>query len=123
MSHRRSRLGQQGEELACTHLQGLGYRIVARNYRGRYGEIDLIAEEANTLVFIEVKTRKGESDEEPLENISSHKCRQISKLALYYMSELGSEECAVRFDVVGITLRGEAEAEIEVVRDAFDLTY
>lgn len=123
MTIRRLQLGQRGEELASAHLQRLGYRIVSRNYRSRYGEIDLIAEESGVLVFIEVKTRQGDADEQPLEAITARKCKQISKLALLYVSERAAEEVAVRFDVVGVTLPVHGPPKIELIQNAFDLTW
>ena len=116
-------VGQQGETLACQYLARQGYRLIARNYRTRLGEIDIIAEERGTLVFVEVKTRRGHQCGHPFEAVTPAKCRQISKVALQYLAETGREGHSARFDVVAISFAGEAEAVIELVKNAFDLSY
>lgn len=116
-------LGQQGETLACRYLSRLGYRVLARNYRTKQGEIDIIAEEQNSLVFVEVKTRRGHQCGHPFEAVTPGKCRQISKAALHYLAETGREGQAARFDVVAISFAGEGAPVVELVRNAFDLSY
>jgi putative endonuclease len=116
-------LGQQGETLACRYLSRLGYRVLARNYRTRQGEIDIIAEERNSLVFVEVKTRRGHQCGHPFEAVTPAKCRQISKAALQYLAETGREGQAARFDVVAISIAAEGAPVVELVKDAFDLSY
>ena len=116
-------LGQQGETLACRYLSHLGYRVLARNYRTKQGEIDIIAEERNSLVFVEVKTRRGHQCGHPFEAVTPAKCRQISKAALQYLAETGREGQAARFDVVAISIAGEGAPVVELVKDAFDLSY
>ena len=116
-------LGQQGEALACRYLTRQGYRVVVRNYRTKQGEIDIIAEEQGTLVFVEVKTRRGHQCGHPFEAVTAAKCRQISKAALQYLAETGREGQAARFDVVAISIAGEAAPVVELVKNAFDLNY
>jgi putative endonuclease len=116
-------LGQQGEALACRYLSRQGYRVVVRNYRTKQGEIDIIAEEQGTLVFVEVKTRRGHQCGHPFEAVTDAKCRQISKAALQYLAETGREGQAARFDVVAISIAGEAAPVVELVKNAFDLNY
>lgn len=116
-------LGQQGEALACQYLSRQGYRVLARNYRTKLGEVDIIAEEQGTLVFVEVKTRRGHQCGHPLEAVTPVKCRQISKAALQYLAETGREGQAARFDVVAISIAGEGAPVIELVKNAFDLSY
>jgi putative endonuclease len=116
-------VGQQGETLACQYLARQGYRLIARNYRTKLGEIDIIAEERGTLVFVEVKTRRGHQCGHPFEAVTPAKCRQISKVALAYLAETGREGHSARFDVVAISFIGEAEPVIELVKNAFDLSY
>ncbi|MDG4477000.1 YraN family protein [Thiovibrio frasassiensis] len=116
-------LGQQGETLACRYLSRQGYRVLARNYRTKQGEIDIIAEERNSLVFVEVKTRRGHQCGHPFEAVTPAKCRQISKAALQYLAETGREGQAARFDVVAISIAGEGAPVVELVKDAFDLSY
>jgi putative endonuclease len=116
-------LGRQGEEIACRYLARLGYRILVRNYRTRLGEVDIIAEQGKTLVFVEVKTRRGRTCGHPFEAVTPAKCRQISKVALLYLAETGREKQAARFDVVAVSLAGGGEPVIELARNAFDLSY
>ena len=116
-------VGMLGEKLAGKYLQRQGYRIIARNYRTVLGEIDIIAEDKDTLVFVEVKTRRGRSCGHPLEAVNPAKCRQISKVALFYLAEKKMENRAARFDVVAVSLGTEDKPEIEVVQNAFDLCY
>lgn len=116
-------LGRRGEEIACRYLTGRGYRILVRNYRTRLGEIDIIAQQGATLVFVEVKTRRGSGCGHPLEAVTPGKCRQISKVALLYLAETGREKEAARFDVVAVTLAGHGGPVVELVRNAFDLSY
>lgn len=116
-------LGRRGEEIACRYLAGRGYRILARNYRTRLGEVDIIAEQGKTLVFIEVKTRRGRRCGHPFEAVTAAKRRQISKAALLYLAETGRERQAARFDVVAVSLAGGGEPVIELATDAFELSY
>jgi putative endonuclease len=115
--------GQLGETLACQFLSRQGYRIIRRNYRTKLGEIDIIAEEQGTLVFVEVKARRGHQCGHPFESVTSFKCRQISKAALLYLAETGREGQSARFDVVAISFAGEDTPVIELVKNAFDLSY
>ena len=116
-------VGQQGEALACQYLSRQGYRVIARNYRTKLGEIDIIAEEQGTLVFVEVKTRRGHQCGHPFEAVTPTKCRQISKVALEYLAETGREGHSARFDVVAISFAGEAAPVVELVKNAFDLSF
>ncbi|MBI5557958.1 MAG: YraN family protein [Deltaproteobacteria bacterium] len=121
MTGQRLSLGKKGEEIARRHLERQGYKILAANYRTRNGEIDLIARDGATLVFIEVKTRMQDRFGSPFEALSNKKCRSISKVALEYLLSHGGLEQPARFDVVSV-LPGE-EMEVEVLRNAFDLCY
>lgn len=112
-------LGARGEDLAEQYLKKAGYRILARNYRCRYGEIDLIAEEGGNLVFIEVKTRSGAGFGHPLEAVDRHKRGQLTRAARRYLEENHAGERFCRFDVVAVCLGGEPQ--LELVRNAFEL--
>ncbi|HEX9909526.1 MAG TPA: YraN family protein, partial [Desulfatiglandales bacterium] len=103
-------------------VESLGYKCIARNYRCSLGELDLIARDGETLVFIEIKTRKGRSLDYAKEAVHARKQRQMSKVALAYMKRTGCENAKARFDVVVIHQRG-LDKEIEVIRNAFDLAY
>lgn len=116
-------VGQLGETLACQYLSRQGYRIILRNYRTRLGEIDIIAEEQGTLVFVEVKSRRSHQCGHPFEAVTAAKRRQISKAALLYLAETGKEGGPARFDVVAISFAGEAAPVVELVQNAFELSY
>lgn len=119
---RRNILGQRGEELAAKYLLAAGYRIIARNHRNHYGEIDIIAREAKTLVFVEVKTRKNDLFSHPSEAVTIKKQIQISKAAMDYLSRNNLSEVASRFDVIAILLPDSGPPQIDLIRNAFDLS-
>ena len=125
MSRKNNDLGAQGENIAVRYLQNKGYRIVARNYRTRFGEIDIIAEQGPDLVFVEVKTRASVLFGSPLDSVNVNKQKQLSRVALDYMSRKSCQNRPVRFDVVAILLKNSAPfreggVTVELVRDAFD---
>ena len=122
MTRERLELGNFGEELAFKKIKGLGYKKIIRNYSCPLGEVDLIAKDGDTLVFIEIKTRKGKSLGYAKEAVNAKKQRQISKVALAYMKSNKCIGVKARFDVIAICL-GRGEPEIEVVKNAFDLAY
>ncbi len=122
MTRARLDLGKWGEQLALKKIKSLGYKCVASNYRCPLGEIDLIARDGDTLVFIETKTRRGRSLGYAKEAINEKKRRQLSKVALFYMKANNCCDIKSRFDVVAINLNGNRR-EIEVIRNAFDLAY
>lgn len=111
--------GDRGEGMALRFLERLGYTLVERNYRTRYGEIDLILRDGETLVFVEVKLRRGLGHGDPLEAVTPKKQEKIRAVAGQYLAgmteEPGFED--LRFDVVGI-LTGHPP-RLEHVRDAF----
>jgi putative endonuclease len=115
-------LGKRGEEVALRFLKKKGYKIIQQNYVCKMGEMDLIAREKDTLVFIEVKTRTSTAFGPPQLAVTSTKQMQLSKVALYFLKEKRLEDVKARFDVVAILLRPEGE-EIELIKDAFDLRY
>lgn len=109
----RKRLGGGGERLAATWLEARGYRVVARNWRCPYGEIDLIAEAdapvmgasgQREIVFVEVKTRRGMAMGAPEEAITRAKRRHLIAAAQCYLAERGEEERAYRIDVIAVDL-------------------
>lgn len=111
----RRRIGDIYEKKAAEYLNGLGYRILERNFRCKLGEIDLIAEEAGVLVFLEVKYRKSSQYGTPAEAVTPAKQRKICRAADFYrMSRRISESRECRFDVVSIL--GE---RIQLYKDAF----
>ena len=123
MLNKSQRFGMAGESLAVKILENAGYRILARNYRTKLGEIDIIAREGEVIVFVEVKSRAaGGLYGNPKYAVNRTKQRHISKAALHYLKETARLGCRARFDVVSI-LSGEEGVRWEIVRNAFELAY
>ncbi len=123
MTKDRLYFGQEGEKAAVKFLKKRGYRIVEKNYRHKAGEIDIIAEHGQVLVFVEVKSRAGAELGEPLEAITPHKQRKIGQVARGFLTQHKIEKRDCRFDVVGI--QGDPNQakrwDIELIQDAFRL--
>lgn len=103
----RQTLGLLGERLAAEHLERLGYTIVARRYRTRYGEIDLIAADARALVFVEVKARRGGG--RPWDSLTPAKQLQVRRMARAWLASAPPDRPrrpALRFDAIGVTVDG-----------------
>lgn len=115
-------VGKYGEELAVRHLEDAGYRILERNYRCLLGEIDIIARDGESLVFVEVKSRRGDGFGEPQEAVGPKKQEKISKIAQYYLKEKGLRSVRARFDVVAVRILPDG-GRIRVIRNAFELAY
>jgi putative endonuclease len=100
----RHRLGQHGEQLAAEHLERLGYEIVARNHRTRFGEIDLVAVSEDTLVIVEVKTRRGRGS--PWDALHDRKQRRVRAMGLAYLNDVRDRPRRrhLRFDAIGVTI-------------------
>jgi putative endonuclease len=122
LTKERRDLGKFGEDLALKKIKSLGYKKIVRNYRCPLGEVDLIAKDGDCLVFIEIKTRKGDAIGYAKEAVDARKRRQISKVALAYMKSHGADDVKARFDVIAISLH-RGSPQIEVVKDAFELAY
>lgn len=119
----RALLGARGERAAARFLQRRGYRIVTRNYICPPGEIDIVAEDGDTLVFVEVKSRASDVRADPEVNITAFKRRQIVGAARYYVQVHRAHERPCRFDVVSvISSNWWRRAEIEHFPDAFSPT-
>jgi putative endonuclease len=110
--------GAWGEDLALRYLSRRGYELVERNYRTRYGELDLILRHEDTIVFVEVKMRRGVGFGDPLEAVTPRKQAAIRALAERYLAEKEPHFDTLRFDVVGI-LVGEGAPAVLHVEDAF----
>lgn len=115
----RQSLGQSGEDLACTELGRRGYAILARRYRSRFGEIDIVARSEKTIVFVEVKTRVGDDYGGGAAAVTPWKQRRIAQMAVEYLSrhELHDQPC--RFDVVTVDMK-ESGPSIVVYEHAFE---
>lgn len=101
MTDRRKKLGDWGESLAAEHLSAKGYEIVDRNWRCRQGEIDIIAWAGLQLVFVEVKTRRGETMGSPEEGLTQRKAQRLMELATIYVAQL-DREVDWRIDLVAV---------------------
>lgn len=111
-------LGRKGEDIAAAFLLASGYHLLERNYRALRGEIDIIAEQGHTLVFVEVKTKRSEGFGEPEEWVDRRKQKQIGKVAEAYLQDHDVEERDCRFDVVAVVY-GAAGPEVRHTVDAF----
>lgn len=121
MTDRRIRTGRVGEMAATRFIEKKGYTVLEKNYRKKFGEIDIIARKDDYLVFIEVKTRTGTSHGSPFEAITYRKQKQISRVAQCYLQEKQLHDTAARFDVVAVKMTKNREPEIELIVNAFDL--
>jgi putative endonuclease len=121
LSDKRGTLGRIGEDLAAAYLQKAGYKILARNYRQKCGEIDIIAQDRGILVFIEVKTRTTLSFGPPFAAVTEKKQKQIGKVAQDYLCRNGLFNRPARFDVVSILIKDGRKPNIDLLVDAFDL--
>jgi putative endonuclease len=118
----RRSLGRVGEAAAARLLERQGFVILARNLRSRLGEIDLVARDGSTLVFVEVKARRGAPGDSPLAAVDARKRARLSRLALGYLAarRLGERSC--RFDVVGVSMDDTGRViGMRHLRHAFDL--
>ena len=115
----RQLLGIVGENIACAELQQRGYEILARRYRTRHGEIDIIAKEGETTVFIEVKTRTGDDFGDGADAVDAWKQRRIAKMAVDFLARHQLHDRPCRFDVVAIDVSGATTA-VDVYTHAFD---
>jgi len=111
-------LGRRGERAAERHLRRNGYRIVARNFRAAGAEIDLVGMDGDTLVFVEVKTRRSRAAGAPEEAVDERKQRRMRRAAEVFARRYRADEFEMRFDIVAVDASGE-RLEIELLRNAF----
>ena len=119
MTRQRQAAGRTGEEAAARCLARAGYVILARNYRCPFGEIDLVALDRRTVVFIEVKARRNDDVVSPLESVTRRQQRRIARAAVHYLGRYRLLDRPVRFDIVGVWLGGD-DPRCELVRGAFE---
>jgi len=119
VSQARIRFGKSGEDLACRELERRGYEILARRYRRRGGELDIVARDGRTVVFVEVKTRDGREFGHAAEAITGMKRHRIAQLALDYVTRHRLTDCPCRFDVVAIHVEA-GRPMVEIFQNAFD---
>lgn len=110
--------GDRGETLAAGHLEKNGFKIVERNWRCKGGEIDIIALDGMTLVFVEVKARGDSSLGTPFEAVDFRKVARLEHAARLFIASKKLEDVCVRFDVVGVSL-DTVPPRLELIRDAF----
>jgi putative endonuclease len=120
MSFQRQRLGVVGEELAAAALAARGYAILERRYSTERGEIDIIAEDGDTLVFVEVRARATGAFGRAAESVTAAKQRQVARMATEYLSRHAITNRACRFDVVAVDQALSDAPEITVYAGAFD---
>jgi len=116
-------LGERGEAIAAAYLKGQRFTIIERNFRCKGGEVDIIARDGKTLVFVEVKTRRTLTFGPPQMALTPFKQRQISKVALTWLAKKKQFGASARFDVIAIVVPDHQVPEIEHIRNAFDLAY
>lgn len=122
MLNKRQQFGKESESFAARHLKKNGYKILERNYRNKLGEIDIIAKEKGTLVFVEVKAGRTHVFGNPKWAVTPKKQRKISMVALYYLKATNQTHVKARFDVVALSLAKDTP-QIEIVKNAFELAY
>ncbi|MFC1825832.1 YraN family protein [Thermodesulfobacteriota bacterium] len=122
MLNQRQKFGKDSESLAVRHLKKNGYKILQQNYRTKLGEIDIIAKDKQTLVFVEVKARKSGHFGNPKLAVTPKKQRKISMVALYYLKFTKQQNIKARFDVVTISFL-QNNPHVEIIKNAFELAY
>jgi putative endonuclease len=116
------RRGTLGEKLARRFLRKNGYKIIYRNFRGNSGgEIDIVARDKDTLVFVEVKTRSTEEFGRPLSAIDQQKRNRIARGGLAWLRMLDNPDVLFRFDVVEVLVGGDSQPRLELIKNAFQL--
>jgi len=118
----RDALGDRGENMAARYLRNLGYKIIVRNFRCNLGEIDIVARDGKTLVFVEVKTRAYD-EPSPEDQVNNFKRHQLTKAAKHYLSRYGFPQPPARFDVVAIVWPGGRDPQIRHTPHAFEATF
>lgn len=113
-------LGQRGEQMAAAYLQHHGYTIVTTNWRCSHGELDIVASKDDTLVFVEVRTRRSESTEEAFASVKSFKQDRLQRLAYTYLSDNNLPDTLWRVDVIAVAIPFRGPPLIEHVENALE---
>jgi putative endonuclease len=116
----RGAIGRRGEDLAAAYLEGRGYVVLARNWRCRGGELDLVVSNGTTVVFVEVRSRRGSCCGTPLESVDARKRERLARLALRFLATWPCREPLARFDVIGVRLDRDPP-QLDHVERAFDV--
>jgi len=114
--------GKMGEDIAIAFLKKKGYKIIERNYRCVFGEVDVVAHDRSDIVFVEVKSRRSEYFGDPTDAVDLNKQKKISKIALNYLNEKRLDNHDARFDVIAIKLSPNGNT-VELIENAFDLAW
>ncbi len=120
MSTSRARVGRSGEDIAVAFLRKKRYTILCRNYRTRFGEIDIIASKKKVISFVEVRTRRSRAFGTAQESIGPRKQQRLSRAALDYIQRHRLENASARFDVIAVNATAEGN-EIDFIENAFEL--
>ena len=120
MLNQHQQYGRKSEDMAAAYLKNQGFVILQRNYRTRLGEIDIIARDGQTIVFVEVKARKTDNTGSVKSSITQNKKIKITRLAQCYLKQSRTYDAKVRFDVV--VIKGDGES-IELIKNAFDAAF
>jgi len=112
-------LGFKGEAMALKKIKSLGYKILVQNFRCKLGEIDIIAKDQDTLVFIEVRSKSSEKYGLPYETVNTKKQKKIRRVAEFYLMKNNLYHLYCRFDVIGIVWQHGDELQMEIIKDAF----
>jgi putative endonuclease len=123
VTDQRPAFGKRGEDAACDELTKRGYRILERRFRTRCGEIDIVARDGDVIVFVEVKARSSGRFGQPFESLTWHKRQRLAQMAASYLflKHLCGVPC--RFDVVGVRASESDACSVEVLQNAFDLSF
>ena len=121
MSNITKNLGQSGESFAAKYLESKGYKIIARNFRIRYAEIDIVAELNDEIIFVEVKTRSNTRRGLPAEAVNLHKQKKIIEAASVFLQDDKFFDRPCRFDVIEIYSNGK-NFELRHIENAFEVT-
>jgi len=114
--------GKIGEDIAIDFLKKKGYKIIERNYKCVFGEVDIVARDRNDIVFVEVKSRRSEYFGDPTDAVDFNKQKKISKIALNYLNEKRLDNHDARFDVIAIKLSPNGNT-VELIENAFELAW
>ena len=115
-------IGLWGEETALKFLKRQGYRILKRNFRHALGEIDIIAQQKDTICFVEVKTRRSGAYGTPAESVHWAKQRKLSVMALFFLKQKHHLNRKARFDVVSVIPSADGNGHCRLIQNAFELT-
>jgi putative endonuclease len=118
----RIQTGKKGEDIAVAYLKSKGYQILERNYRCPFGEVDIVAKDRNTIVFVEVKSRRSDRFGDPQLAVGQDKQKKLSKISLNYLQQMRIPSENARFDVVAVKMYPEG-TKVELIRNAFELAF